>query len=200
MSRQRRGRLQVAAVFASIAAYASLSHYCNTVEGTHALGAAVAIAPPLMIGGLLLRRWARPLIAPALAALALLLFTYWHLLESKFYWVCLLQDCALYGLLSLSFGGSLRPGATALCTALADKVHGPLTPREVHYSRRVTAAWGLFFAAIVAITVVLFTNFCILPLVALMFIAEYAVRRRVLPPAERGRIVATVRTFLSGSS
>jgi hypothetical protein len=33
-----------------------------------------------------------------------------------------------------------------------------------------------------------------------MFIAEYAVRRRVLPPAERGRIVATVRTFLSGSS
>jgi uncharacterized membrane protein len=211
VSRQRRGRLQVAAVFASIAAYASLSHYCNTVEGTHALGAAVAIAPPLMIGGLLLRRWARPLIAPALAALALLLFTYWHLLESKFYWVCLLQDCALYGLLSLSFGGSLRPGATALCTALADKVHGPLTPREVHYSRRVTAAWGLFFAAIVAITVVLFaaaplrvwslfTNFCILPLVALMFIAEYAVRRRVLPPAERGRIVATVRTFLSGSS
>jgi uncharacterized membrane protein len=211
VSRHRRGRLQVAAVCASIVAYAGLSHYCNTVEGAHALGAALAIAPALVIGGLLLRRWARPLIAPALAVLALLLFTCWQLLERKFYWMCLLQDCALYGLLAISFGGSLRPGATALCTELADKLHGPLTPREVRYSRRVTAAWALFFAAIVAITVVLFaaaprrvwslfTNFCILPLVALMFIAEYAVRRRVLPQAERGGILATVRTFLAGSS
>jgi uncharacterized membrane protein len=211
VSRHRRGRLQVAAVFASIAAYAGLSHYCNTVEGAHALGAALAIAPALMAGVLLLRRWARALIAPALAALALLLFTCWPLLERKFYWMCLLQDCALYGLLAVSFAGSLRPGATALCTELADKLHGPLTPREVRYSRRITAAWALFFAAVVAVTVLLFAaaplrvwslfaNFCILPLVALMFIAEYAVRRRVLPQAERGGILATVRTFLSGSS
>ena len=211
MSGHRRGRLQVAAVCATIAAYTGLSHYCNTVAGAHALGSALAIAPPLMIGGLLLRRRAKPLLAPALAALALLLFTCWHLLERKFYWMCLLQDCALYGLLAVSFARSLRPGATALCTELADKLHGPLTPREVHYSRRVTAAWALFFAAMVAITVALFaaaplrvwslfTNFCILPLVALMFIAEYAVRRRVLPQAERGGIMATVRTFLAGSS
>ncbi len=211
MSRRRRGRLQVAAVCASIAAYAGLSHYCNTVEGPHALGAALAIAPALVIGGLLLRRWARPLIAPALAALALLLFTCWQLLERKFHWIVLLQDCALYGFLAISFAGSLRPGATALCTELADKLHGPLTPHEVRYSRRVTAAWALFFAAIVAITVVLFaaaplrawslfTNFCILPLMALMFTAEYAVRCSVLPQAERGGILATVRTFLAGSS
>ena len=72
MSRRRRGRLQVAAA-RSIAAYAGLSHYCNTVDGVRALGAVLALAPPLMIGGLLLRRWAKPLIAPVLAALALLL-------------------------------------------------------------------------------------------------------------------------------
>jgi hypothetical protein len=30
--------------------------------------------------------------------------------------------------------------------------------------------------------------------------AEYAVRRRVLPQAERGGILATVRTFLAGSA
>ena len=82
---------------------------------------------------------------------------------------------------------------------------------EVRYTRRVTAAWALFFAAIVAIMVALFAaaprrvwslfaNFCILPLVALMFIAEYAVRRRVLPQAERGGILAAVRTFLASSS
>jgi uncharacterized membrane protein len=164
-----------------------------------------------MIGVLLLLRSARPLVAPALVAVAVPLFTCWPLLERKFYWMCLLQDCALYGLLAISFGGSLRPGATALCTEVADKLHGPLTPREVRYSRRATAAWALFFAAIVIITVVLFAaaplrvwslfaNFCILPLVALMFLAEYAVRRRVLPQAERGGILATVRTFLAGSS
>ncbi len=211
MSRRRPDRLQVAAVFASIAVYAGLSHYCNTVEGAHAVGATLAIAPPLMVGVLMLRRWARPLVVPALAALALLLFACWQLLEQKFYWMCLLQDCAVYGLLAVSFAVSLRPGATALCTELADKLHGPLTPREVRYSRGVTAAWAIFFAVIVTITVVLFAtaplrvwslfaNFCILPLVALMFLGEYVIRRRVQPQAERGGILAVVRTFLARSS
>lgn len=211
MSGRRPDRLQVAAVFASIAAYAGLSHYCNTVEGAQALGATLAIAPPLMVAVLVLRRRARPLIAPAIAALALLLFACWQLLEQKFYWMYLLQDCAVYGLLAVSFASSLRPGATALCTELADKLHGPLTPREMRYSRQVTAAWAIFFTVIVAITGVLFAaaplrmwslfaNFCILPLVALMFLAEYVVRRRILPQAARGGILAVVRTFLARSS
>jgi uncharacterized membrane protein len=206
-----RARLQVAAVLALIVAYAGLSHYGNTVAGARGLGTALALAPLLAIGLLLLWRGTRPLIALALAALAAaLLHVYWPLLEKKFYWMCLLQECGLYGLLAISFARSLRPGATALCTQLADKLHGPLTPREVRYTRRVTAAWALFLAAIVAVTFALFVaaplrvwslfaNFFTLPLVALMFVAEYAVRARVLPQTERRGILATLRTFLASS-
>jgi uncharacterized membrane protein len=43
----------------------------------------------------------------------------------------------------------------------------------------------------------LFVNFVALPLVGLMFIVEYAVRRRLLPDSERRGVLATVRVFLS---
>jgi uncharacterized membrane protein len=43
----------------------------------------------------------------------------------------------------------------------------------------------------------MFVNFIALPLVALMFVVEYAVRRRTLPETDRRGILATVRVFLS---
>ena len=106
--------------------------------------------------------------------------------------VDLLQEGGFYSLMALSFGRSLVGQRVALCTQLADRLHGPLNAQEVLYTRRVTAAWALFFVLIVAATVALFifsplriwslfANFCVLPLIGLMFVAEYAVRRRVLP-------------------
>ena len=52
---------------------------------------------------------------------------------------------------------SFRPvacgkAACRLCTQLADKVHGPLSALELRYTRRVTAAWTLFFVLNVAAT------------------------------------------------
>jgi uncharacterized membrane protein len=100
--------------------------------------------------------------------------------------------------------------AVALCTQLADKVHGPLTPQELRYTRRVTAAWALLFLLITAATLILFVfaplrlwslfaNFCVLPLIGLMFVAEYAVRRRVLPQVPRRGILAAVRVYFANS-
>ena len=43
----------------------------------------------------------------------------------------------------------------------------------------------------------MFVNFIALPLVALMFLTEYAVRRCTLPDTDRRGILATVRVFLS---
>jgi uncharacterized membrane protein len=204
-----RRRLQVAAVFALIVAYAALSHYCNATAGAHDLGAALALAPPLTVGFVVLWRVTRPLTALLLAFLAaVLLYDNWPLFKANFSILYLLQECGVYGLLAVSFGRSLRAGGTALCTRLADQVHGPLTAREIRYTRQVTAAWALFFGAITAVTFALFiwaplprwslfVNFCTLPLVAAMFAAEYAVRRRVLPSTERGGILGAVRVFLT---
>ena len=206
-----RRRLGLAAILVLVVAYAGLSHYANSAAKTRDLSVALALVPVLGFGLLLTRRWGRPLTAVlAATAAALLLRRYWSLLEQNFSWVYLIQEGGFYGLMALSFGRSLIGNRVALCTQLADKVHGPLTPPEVRYTRRVTAAWTLFFVSITAATVglfvyaplrtwSLFANFCVVPLIGLMFVAEYAVRRRVLPHVQRRGILAGVRAYFASS-
>jgi uncharacterized membrane protein len=205
-----RRRLQLAAIIAFIGAYAGLSHYSNIAQ-SHELGVGLALGPPLTLGLLLLGRVHLAAAVLGAAAAAVLLRHYWPVLERSFTWVYLLQEGGLYSVLAASFGQSLFGGRVALCTQIADKVHGPLTPQELRYTRRVTAAWALFFVLITAATLglflfaplriwSLFANFCVLPLIGLMFVAEYAVRRRVLPQVPRGGILAAVRVYFAGSS
>jgi uncharacterized membrane protein len=74
----------------------------------------------------------------------------------------------------------------------------------------VTAAWAVFFFSIAAVSILLYLlaplriwsiyiNFCVLPLVGAMFVAEYLVRRRVLPQNRRAGLLATVRVYLATS-
>jgi uncharacterized membrane protein len=203
--------LQLAAIIALVVAYAGLSHYSNSVAKTHDLGVALALGPLLAVGLLLVWRWTRLGVALlAAAVVGIILSHYWPVLEKNFSVVYLLQEGGFYSLMGASFGQSLLGRRVALCTQLADKVHGPLTPQEVRYTRRVTAAWSLFFISITAATVglflfaplriwSLFANFCVLPLIGLMFVAEYAVRRRVLPQVPRRGILAAVWVYFAGS-
>lgn len=205
----RFGRRGLALAVALIIVYSGLSYYSNAYAGASDMGAALALAPLLTIGVVLLWRSRRPLVSSAFALFAvLLLIETWPLFERNFSKLYCLQECALYGTLMLSFARTLRPGSVPLCTRLADKLHGPLTRAEIRYSRQVTFAWALLFGAITVATFTLFVlapmrvwslfvNFCTLPLVALMFIAEYAVRSRVLPQADRGGILTTLRVFLT---
>ncbi len=200
--------LQIAAACVLLAAYTGLSHYCNTHAIT-GVGIVLALAPPLVVGLGLLWRSTPPWIAGPLTVIAaLLLYDGWAQLEKKFSMIYLIQECGMYGLLTFGFGRSLRRGNVALCTGLADRLHGPLTAREVRYTRQVTAAWAIFFGAL-ALTILglytwapvtvwsLFVNFIALPLIGLMFVVEYVVRRHVLPDTERRGILASVRVFLS---
>jgi uncharacterized membrane protein len=206
----RWGRLQLTAIVILLVAYPALSHYSISVAKTHGWAVALALGPLLSVVFLLIwrrsRLWAALLAAPA----ALLLRLYWPRLESNFSLLYLLQECTVYALLAYGFGHSLRRGSVALCTQLADRLHGPLTTDEVRYTRRVTAAWALFFASIVAATGILFyfaplhtwsmfANFCVLPLIGFMFAAEYAVRRRVLRQQQPRGILAAVRGYFAGS-
>ncbi len=202
-----RRRLQFAAACLIVLGYASLSHYCNSA-GAHDLGAAVALTPLTLFALILAWRWAPPAAILFAAAIALLLRFVWPILEKNFSLFYLLQETCVYTLLGLTFGRSLGGGQIALCTRFADQLHGPLSPREVRYTRRVTAAWTLFFFATTAISVLLFVaaplriwsiyiNFCVLPLVCAMFVGEYLVRRRVLPQVTRASLMDTVRIYFA---
>lgn len=85
------------------------------------------------------------------------------------------------------FGRTLLRGREPLITRFARILHGTLVPQIEVYTRRVTIAWCVFFAAQAIASVLLFRfasastwslfiNFLNLPLVGLMFIGEYGYR------------------------
>jgi len=205
-----RRRLELTAAILFIVAYVGLSHYSNSVAKTHDVGVALAVGPPLIVGLALLWRGTHALVALlAAAGAAVFLVRDWPLLEQHFATLYLLQEGGFYTLLAASFGLSLRAGRVPLCTRFADKLHGPLSPQERNYSRGVTAAWSLFFVALGLATLGLFAfaplpvwsffaNFCSIPMIGLMFVAEYAVRRRALPQGERRGILASIRVYFAG--
>jgi uncharacterized membrane protein len=200
-------RLQIAAACVLIGGYASLSHYCNSV-GAHTVGAALSLTPVTLVSLILAWR-RRPALAVLLAlGIAFLLTLLWPVLQNNFSRLFLLQETGVYTLLGLSFARSLAAGNVALCTQLADALHGPLSPQEVRYTRRVTTAWSIFFFVVGTVSVILYAaaplrvwsiyiNFCVLPLIALMFIVEYLIRRRVVPQGARTGLLNSVRIYFA---
>jgi uncharacterized membrane protein len=204
-------RLQLAAVVLFFIAYSVLSHYSNLNPQAQDLRTALALAPMLTLGLVLLWRWSGVfMVLLAAAATAYLLRTFWPLFAQNFSIVYLLQQTGFHSIMAFTFGRSLRKGSVPLCTQLADKVHGPLSALELRYTRQVTLAWMIFFLCDVAANFLLFefaplsiwsvfVNFCSLPLILLMFVAEYAVRRRVLPQVQRNGLIATLRVYFADS-
>jgi uncharacterized membrane protein len=200
-------RLQIAAAGLTFVGYAGLSHYCNST-GSPNLGAALALTPMTVLALVLCWRSTPPLAAAfATGAIGATLYYSWPLFAGHYPLLYLMEQSTVY-VLGLTFLGTLRGGRTALCTRLADRVHGPLTAGEVLYTRRVTAVWGSFFFGVAALSVSLFVlaslrvwsfyiNFCVPPLIIVMFAVEYAVRRRVLPQVKRVGVVATMRVYFT---
>jgi uncharacterized membrane protein len=191
--------------------YALLANYTNLNPSAKPLGAVLAIGPPLALGVGLAWRSSYRLVSLASAALvAALIVIYWQVLERNFPLVYLLEDLGFYVLLSLTFARSLARGRVPLCTYWADLVHGPLPPVVARYTRNTTVAWAVFFALIAATSLALyvyaplrvwsaFSYFVTFPLVVLMFVGEYAVRRRVLPPLHRSGLWDSVLVYLDSS-
>jgi uncharacterized membrane protein len=203
--------LQLAAVVLFFIAYSVLSHYSNLNPQALDLRTLLALAPMLTLGLVLLWRWSGALIALlAAAATAYVLRAFWPPLTQNFSIVYLVQQAGFYSIMAFSFGRSLLNDRVPLCTQLADRIHGPLSPLELRYTRSVTVAWVIFFLLNLAATFLLyrfaslriwslFVNFCSLPLILLMFVAEYLVRRRVLPQVQRNGLIATLRVYFADS-
>jgi uncharacterized membrane protein len=199
-------------IAALIIGYPVLAHYTNEPASNPDLGALVAIAPVILIALLLAWRSSHRAVMLGIMLLACVsLWFGWPMLEQHFGLVYWLQYMAMQLILLMTFARTLVAGQQPLCTRFAEAVHAPLTPQHENYARQVTIAWTLFFAAMAVISTLLFflaplavwsvfSNFLTLPLVALMFIAEYWVRKWLLPDTQNMRILDAVRAFRDNSA
>lgn len=136
-------------------------------------------------------------IALAVAALIVLCGWLWlPQLTTQISVIYLLQHITANVLLGFWFGRSLWRNRQPVCTQFATVLHPRMTPLLVQYTTRVTQAWTLFFFVMAAASIALylfapiqiwsvFANSLTLPLLVLMFGAEYLVRRRILPPEDQ---------------
>ena len=198
-------------IAASVIGYAILAHYTNLSRSAKPLGAILAIAPALALGLGLAWRSAYRAVSLALVTVTIaLICSHWKILESNYPLLYLLEEMGFYALLSITFARSLVRGRIPLCTYWAENLHGPLPAVVASYTRTTTAAWGIFFALIATLSLAMylwsplpawsaFSNFATLPLVVLMFIGEYTVRRKVLPPPHRTGLWESVRACLDSS-
>ena len=194
-------------IAALVIGYPLLAHYTNESAHSGNLGALVAIAPVVLIA--LVLAWNSPqrfIMLGVLVLSCVALWAGWSALEQHFGLVYWLQNVGFQLILFMTFGRTLIAGRQPLCTRFAEAVHAPLTPQHEIYARQVTVAWTLFFAAMALVSTGLFflaplatwsvfANILTLPLVVLMFIAEYWVRRWALPDMRHTHILDAVRAF-----
>lgn len=127
-----------------------------------------------------------------LAGLPLLLLGAATVLHDRVSLLYLLQHLAVHFALAAFFLTSLQSGRLPACTRFAQQVHDAMSPALNRYTRQITWAWGLFFVINAGISLALmalagpaiwadYAVYATSPLVALMFVLEYLVRRQILP-------------------
>ena len=192
--------------------YSLLAHYTNQSADRAQLGAVVAFAPAFLITLLFAWRSPRRLMMLALLAVTTAILAWqWSALTQNVGLVYWLQYMSMQLVLFIMFARTLFGGRKPLCTRFAESVHAPLSPEHVVYARQVTVAWSVFFAAMALISTGLFflaplavwsifANFLTFPLVGLMFVAEYWMRKWLLPEMRHAHILDAVRAFRNVSA
>ena len=201
-----------AAIATFCAGYPILSHLAAADPSPDLFDAAVAISP--LIGLALVLAWRSPqrawMLLLCLAGSATLYGMAGWLVQ-HYNWVFLLQHAGIQALLGLAFGRTLRAGQVPMVSRFAAIVHGHLSPALARYTRQVTWAWTLYFGAMTALSLLLFwlapvavwsafANLLNLPLLILMFAAEYAARLFLLAPADRAGPLEAIRAYRQASS
>lgn len=201
-------RLRWIGAAALIAAYAVLVHHANVTGHPTALGAVLAVMPVFGVAlALAVNVATRSSGLALLAAGGLASWQWWGVIAQHAGFLFWLQDVGLMLTLLLTFGLTLLPGRKPLCVQFAEMLQGPLDAAHERYASRVTVAWVVFFGAMALVSTLLFflaplavwsvfVNFLVLPLVALMFVLEFLVRRHVLSDAGAGHILDAVQAYM----
>lgn len=192
--------------------YPLASHWVAASDTPSLAGALVAIAPLVALAALMAWRSSQrvAMLGVCLAAL-FCLYAAGDWLIANYNWVFLLQHAGTYALLAFAFGRTLRSGETPMITRFARAVHGELSPALQSYTRAATWAWVTYFAGIAVISALLFwlapaavwstfANLLGLPMLALMFTGEYAVRRCMLPASDCAGPLSAIRAYRRVSS
>lgn len=194
------------AIAVAVVAWAGAAHYTSALVDESSWGALLAIAPfALIAAAFAWQSTRRGLMLALLATATLVLALAWPTLARNVGWLYFVQHVGTNALLGLGFGRTLGAGREPMCTRIARTMHGTVSPALARYTRQVTAAWAMFFAGTVAISSLLFAfgtieawstfaNLLTMPLVGLMFLAEYLVRLRLLPE-DRSSILDAVRAY-----
>ena len=112
----------------------------------------------------------------------------------------------VYLLLLWFFARTLRAGSEPLATRIARHQHGALPAEIERYTRQVTWAWCIFFAIMAGASALLFAfaplaawswfaNVLNIPLLILMFVAEYAVRLLRFPAFSHASFFTAIHAF-----
>ena len=193
------------------ALYVVLCHWLMTRSGSSPWNAVGVLAP--MVAAIALGAWRagqRLLGATAALVLAALCAQAWLGLDLSPQVLYLAQHVGVNLFLAIGFGSTLRAGRTALITIMATRVHRNFTPDMALYTRKVTAAWTLYFIGMAVVSVglfvfasfaawALFANILTPVAVVLMFAAEYTVRYRLHPEFERASVADAIRSYMRGS-
>ena len=202
------GSIRWVAIALLCAGYAVLAHIAAADPTPDLLDASVAAAPLVALSlALAWRSSRRALMLLLCLAGAIGLYAAAGWLVGYYNWIFLLQHVGMQVLLGVAFGHTLRASQIPLVSRLAARVHGPLSPALSRYTRQVTGAWTLYFCATAVVSVLLFglapvavwsvfANLLGLPLLILMFVAEYGVRVCVLAPSERTGPLQAIRAYV----
>jgi uncharacterized membrane protein len=110
---------------------------------------------------------------------------------------------AAYSGLLIWFTGSLRPNCEPAVTGFARQMRRTMPVEVIRYTRRVTIAWCIFFAAQLTISAVLlagapratwasFVSLLNLPLIVAMILAEFGCRLVLFRHEQRTGLIATL--------
>ena len=192
----------------------AIASYFNSASGhPSSWGVALALAPLSLVAVLGLWRMPQRWLAAGLAcALLGLLVWAWPFLTHRIATLYFLEHTGVYTLLATVFARTLTGPGESLVTQMARRVHGGvLSDHQRRYTRQVTLAWSLFFAAMVLVSVGLFiwgplkvwSAYATLlggPLIGVMFVGEWLVRRWALPNEVRATLKEMVGAWRSQSS
>lgn len=196
-------------LFALFAAYPILLHVFILKEQVEMWQLVFVFAPMLGVAGWVLFRMV-PRVWWPLLLLAIAAISYWlmHGGHGRIGLLAVngLSHATLNLFLLWLFGRTLLRGQIPLISQMARHINGELKPVMVIYTRQVTIAWCLYFGLQVVISLMLylfapigawsfFINVLNLPLLVLMFVAEYTYRTISFPLHPRTSILKAIEVY-----